>query len=82
MPTMVQPVAGTARRVPTWMSAAAAVLLLVVGFGLMSTEDTARTVVEQTGIVEVAEAGVDYVSVGGLTKSVTPLDLSMRMETI
>jgi nicotinate-nucleotide pyrophosphorylase (carboxylating) len=32
-------------------------------------------------IVEVAEAGVDYISVGELTKNVVPLDLSMRMES-
>jgi nicotinate-nucleotide pyrophosphorylase (carboxylating) len=32
-------------------------------------------------IVEVAEAGVDYISVGELTKNVNPLDLSMRMDT-
>lgn len=32
-------------------------------------------------ILEVAEAGVDFISVGELTKAVTPLDLSMRMET-
>ena len=38
--------------------------------------------IDDSTIVDVAEAGVDYVSVGGLTKSVTPLDLSMRMETV
>ena len=46
-----------------------------------------RIVLEASGgiddvtIVEVAEAGVDYISVGALTKSIQPLDLSMRMET-
>ena len=38
--------------------------------------------IEDVTIVEVAEAGVDYISVGALTKSVQPLDLSMRMEAI
>jgi len=44
-----------------------------------------RTALEASGgidnvtIVEVAEAGVDYISVGALTKSVMPMDLSMRM---
>ena len=37
--------------------------------------------IDTVTIVDVAEAGVDYVSVGALTKSVAPLDLSMRMET-
>jgi nicotinate-nucleotide pyrophosphorylase (carboxylating) len=36
--------------------------------------------IDTVTIVEVAEAGVDYISVGALTKSVTPLDLSMRMD--
>ena len=46
-----------------------------------------RVLLESSGginretIVKVAEAGVDYVSVGGLTKTVRPLDLSMRFET-
>lgn len=31
-------------------------------------------------VVSVAEAGVDYISVGELTKNVEPLDLSMRIE--
>lgn len=35
--------------------------------------------IDATTIVQVAEAGVDYISVGELTKSVTPLDLSMRI---
>jgi len=35
--------------------------------------------INDKSIVEVAEAGVDYISVGALTKSVQPLDLSMRM---
>jgi len=33
-------------------------------------------------IVEVAEAGVDYISVGELTKNVVSLDLSMRLLTL
>jgi len=37
--------------------------------------------IDDVTIVEVAEAGVDYISVGALTKSVQPLDLSMRMDT-
>jgi nicotinate-nucleotide pyrophosphorylase (carboxylating) len=37
--------------------------------------------IDDVTIVEVAETGVDYISVGNLTKSVQPLDLSMRMET-
>lgn len=45
-----------------------------------------RVLLESSGginnetIVEVAETGVDYISVGELTKSVVPLDLSMRMQ--
>jgi nicotinate-nucleotide pyrophosphorylase (carboxylating) len=38
--------------------------------------------IDSVTIVEVAEAGVDYISVGDLTKRVIPLDLSMRMETL
>lgn len=38
--------------------------------------------IDTVTIVEVAEAGVDYISVGALTKSVQPLDLSMRMDTV
>lgn len=61
-----------------------------------SLEDTARAaqlasgrvLLESSGginretIVKVAEAGVDYISVGELTKSVRPLDLSMRFESL
>jgi nicotinate-nucleotide pyrophosphorylase (carboxylating) len=36
--------------------------------------------IDNVTIVEVAEAGVDYISVGALTKSIEPLDLSMRMD--
>ncbi len=36
--------------------------------------------IDTVTIVQIAEAGVDYISVGALTKSVTPLDLSMRMD--
>ena len=36
--------------------------------------------IDDVTIVEVAEAGVDYISVGALTKSVQPLDLSMRLD--
>ena len=36
--------------------------------------------IDTVTIVDIAEAGVDYISVGALTKSVTPLDLSMRMD--
>lgn len=36
--------------------------------------------IDNVTIVEVAESGVDYISVGELTKAVAPLDLSMRME--
>ncbi len=34
--------------------------------------------VDATTIVEIAETGVDYISVGAITKEVRPLDLSMR----
>ena len=34
--------------------------------------------IDENSIVEIADAGVDYVSVGQLTKNVVPLDLSMR----
>ncbi len=46
-----------------------------------------RVLLESSGginretIVKVAEAGVDYISVGELTKTVRPLDLSMRFES-
>ncbi len=38
--------------------------------------------IDDVTIVKVAEAGVDYISVGALTKSVQPLDLSMRMDAV
>jgi nicotinate-nucleotide pyrophosphorylase (carboxylating) len=38
--------------------------------------------IDNVTIVEVAEAGVDYISVGALTKSVQPMDLSMRMDAV
>ena len=34
--------------------------------------------IDEASIVEIARTGVDYISVGELTKVVTPLDLSMR----
>ena len=34
--------------------------------------------VDETSIAEIAETGVDYISMGKLTKDVQPLDLSMR----
>ena len=37
--------------------------------------------IDDVTIVAVAEAGVDYISVGALTKFVQPLDLSMRLDT-
>ena len=36
--------------------------------------------INEKTITEIAEAGVDYISVGSLTKDIQPLDLSMRME--
>jgi nicotinate-nucleotide pyrophosphorylase (carboxylating) len=38
--------------------------------------------IDDVTIVQVAEAGVDYISVGALTKSVQPMDLSMRMDAV
>ena len=38
--------------------------------------------INDTTIIAVAEAGVDFISVGELTKTVLPLDLSMRMEAL
>jgi nicotinate-nucleotide pyrophosphorylase (carboxylating) len=35
---------------------------------------------DETSITEIAATGVDYISVGNLTKRVRPLDLSMRLE--
>ncbi len=37
--------------------------------------------INEQSIVEIAETGVDYISVGELTKTITPLDLSMRVES-
>ncbi len=34
--------------------------------------------IDEASILEIARTGVDYISVGELTKDVTPLDLSMR----
>ena len=59
-----------------------------------TTEDTARAVsltngalkleasggIDATSITEIATTGVDYISIGDLTKTVTPLDLSMRFK--
>ena len=36
--------------------------------------------IDLTGIKAVAETGVDYISVGALTKNVDAVDLSMRFE--
>ena len=36
--------------------------------------------VNEESITEIAQAGVDYISVGNLTKAVRPLDLSMRFD--
>ena len=38
--------------------------------------------IDSVTIVEVAESGVDYISVGELTKAVTPMDLSMRLSAL
>ena len=34
--------------------------------------------IDETSITEIAKTGVDYISIGNLTKTVQPLDLSMR----
>lgn len=34
--------------------------------------------IDETAITDIAATGVDYISIGDLTKTVTPLDLSMR----
>ena len=36
--------------------------------------------IDQASIAEIAETGVDYISIGALTKEVSPIDLSMRFE--
>jgi len=36
--------------------------------------------IDETTITAIAEAGVDYISVGSITKQVLPLDLSMRFD--
>ncbi len=33
-------------------------------------------------LIAIADTGVDYISIGALTKDVTAMDLSMRLETI
>ena len=72
---------------------AGADIAMVDNFTLEETRQAAelcrgRLALESSGginretIVKVAEAGVDYISVGELTKTIRPLDLSMRFETI
>jgi nicotinate-nucleotide pyrophosphorylase (carboxylating) len=51
-----------------------------VGRGRIDLESSGG--IDDQTILEIAETGVDYISVGDLTKSVTPLDLSMRMKTV
>ncbi|MEM7002639.1 MAG: nicotinate-nucleotide diphosphorylase (carboxylating), partial [Pseudomonadota bacterium] len=34
--------------------------------------------IDEQSITDIAAAGVDYISIGDLTKTVMPLDLSMR----
>ena len=36
--------------------------------------------IDENTITDIARAGVDYISVGNLTKEVSPLDLSMRIQ--
>jgi len=71
---------------------AGADIVMVDDFSLADTDRAAqmargRVLLESSGginretIVKVAEAGVDYISVGELTKTVRPLDLSMRFES-
>ena len=36
--------------------------------------------ITQEGIREIAETGVDFISVGGITKNIRAVDLSMRFE--
>ena len=35
--------------------------------------------VDESSLVEIARTGVDYISIGGLTKHVRAVDLSMRL---
>jgi len=71
---------------------AGADIVMVDDFSLADTDRAAqmargRVLLESSGginretIVKVAEAGVDYISVGELTKTLRPLDLSMRFES-
>ena len=36
--------------------------------------------IDETSITDIAETGVDYISIGDLTKHVVPMDLSMRFD--
>jgi nicotinate-nucleotide pyrophosphorylase (carboxylating) len=64
-------------------------IVMLDNFDVARTRDAVdlaqgRVVLESSGginvesITEYAEAGVDYISVGNLTKQIEPLDLSMR----
>ena len=68
---------------------AAADIIMLDNFDIVSTRDAVglthgRALLESSGgvtdntIVDYAETGVDFISVGNLTKMVQPLDLSMR----
>ena len=71
--------------------AAAADIALIDNFTLAMTEQAValardKILLEASGgidentITDIARAGVDYISVGNLTKEVSPLDLSMRIQ--
>jgi nicotinate-nucleotide pyrophosphorylase (carboxylating) len=45
-----------------------------------ATELEASGNVSEQTIRSIAETGVDFISIGALTKCVTPLDLSMRFD--
>ena len=68
---------------------AGADIVLLDNFSLADTRQAVQTAgrrvkleasgnIDETTIKEIAETGVDYISVGTITKQVVPLDLSMR----
>ena len=71
--------------------AASADIAMIDNFSLADTERAvalARGIlkleasggIDAKSITEIAKKGVDYISIGDLTKTVTPLDLSMRFQ--
>lgn len=68
---------------------AGADIVMLDNFSLDDTREAVRRVagslkleasggIDETTITDIAACGVDYISIGDLTKTITPLDLSMR----